>query len=291
MSNKFTFNASALGLGGVITENGCTTVIPSLASVALAPTGGEGSSRVENYCVNGISFTRAETRVIGYETSEDVFTTTTDIMLTNLNIRDRLKVALMQATITSTRRLDKDDSDFNMHAIYRGIELDGDEIEPTLDVDLCSGPSGKASNFHDFLKKLKKNVKKSADLVGVSEENLRDALTRNREPLLTTLVTATHMRKYGKIVSSSVGNRLPVEGLGNAYLGELLVKRGRRRVNLLRFDFGEQRPAPHPQRQAANAGLAAAGEPIVALLDGPGTTGALTAGSGDGNGQPVWPGR
>jgi hypothetical protein len=288
MSNKFTFNASAIGLGGVITENGCTTVIPSLASVALAPTGGEGSSRVENYCVNGISFSRAETRVIGYETSENVFTTTTDILLTNLNIRDRLKIALMQATITSTRRLDAEDSDFNLHAIYRGIERDGDEIEPTLDVELCSGPSGKPTNFKQFVEKVRSNLDASVPVMGGNKERLERALYDGREPLLTSLVTSTDVRRGGKVVSTYAGNELVVSDLGSAFLGELIVKRGRRRINLLRFEFGgltKQSVQPHP-----NAAITADG-PVVALLDGPGVGGALTAGSGDGNGQPVWPGR
>jgi hypothetical protein len=279
MSNKFTFNASAIGLGGVITENGCTTVIPSLASVALAPTGGEGSSRVENYCVNGISFSRAETRVIGYETSNDVFTTTTDILITNLNIRDRLKVALMQATITSTRRMESDDSEFNLHALYRGIELDGDEVEPILDVDLCSGPCGKASTYDDFLKKFGGQISRNAIDSGVENEDLQKALTSNVVPMPGTLVTSTQMRRHGKVVAYP-GNRVGVEGLGSAFLGELLVKRGRRRVNLLRFDFGSP---------SSDSAVAAGVAPVMTALASTDTTGSLTVGSGDGNGEPVWP--
>jgi hypothetical protein len=256
MSNKFTFNASAIGLGGVITE---------------------GSSRVENYCVNGISFSRAETRVIGYETSEDVFTTTTDILLTNLNIRDRLKVALMQATITSTRRMESDDSEFNLHALYRGIELDGEEVEPILDVDLCSGPCGKASTYDDFVKKFGGQISRNAIDSGVENEDLQKALTSNVVPMPGTLVTSTQMRRHGKVVAYP-GNRVAVEGLGSAFLGELLVKRGRRRVNLLRFDFG-------PGNSALNAGAA----PVMMALASTDTTGSLTVGSGDGNGEPVWP--
>lgn len=282
MSNKFTFNASAIGLGGVITENGCTTVIPSLASVALAPTGGEGTARDDNYCSNGISFSRAETRVIGYETSNDIFTTITDILVTNLNIRERLKIALMQATITSTRCLDHDDSEFNMHAIYRGIQLDGDEVVPTLDVDLCSGPCGKASTFGQFRAKIAGDVAGNAELLGVPAQIIQKALTVNHEPMVGALVTSTQLRRAGKVISTYVGNKLPVEGLGDAYFGELLVKRGRRRVNLLRFDFGDP-PPPLPFTAAGFDG------PGVGALGFPGVTGSFTAGSGDGNGEPIWP--
>jgi hypothetical protein len=271
MSNKFTFNASAIGLGGVITENGCTTVIPSLASVALAPTGGEGSSRVDNYCSNGISFTRAETRVIGYETSNDVFTTTTDILVTNLNIRERLKIALMQATITSTRFIGHNDSAFNLHAIYRGIQVDQEEVEATLDVDLCSGPCGKASTFDDFIAKME------GHLPGVSSDKFQEAL-KDQVPMPGSLVTSTQVRRYDQVISRP-GNMLPVEGLGEAFLGELIVKRSRRRVNLLRFDFGAA---------SNNAATAGAAPGLMALAVGD-LRGTLTVGSGDGNGEPVWP--
>jgi len=48
MSGHYVFNASAIGLGGVLTSPK-RKVIPSLASVALAPTGGEGVGIVTNY--------------------------------------------------------------------------------------------------------------------------------------------------------------------------------------------------------------------------------------------------
>ena len=127
----FTFNASALGIGGVLQYPDRTIVVPSLASVALPPTGGEGSSLVENYCRDGISFTRAETRVTGYPVGGGpTHTTVCDILITNLNVFDTLKVAMMTATLTSTHdsRDSKDDSRFDLRAMYRGVMVGEDQV-------------------------------------------------------------------------------------------------------------------------------------------------------------------
>jgi len=64
MLGHYVFNASAIGLGGILTSPK-RKIIPSLASVALAPTGGEGSSVVENYDEGGIAFDKAQSTVWG----------------------------------------------------------------------------------------------------------------------------------------------------------------------------------------------------------------------------------
>jgi hypothetical protein len=260
---EFTYNASALGLGGVIEQGGRVTVIPSLASVALAPTGGEGSAVVENYSRDGISFSRAESRVVGYKTSGKVYTTISDIFITNLSVLGRLKVALLQGTVTSTRHLDADDSTFDLHAMYRGVEADGEELIPAVDVDLCS-----SSTYEDFAKRIESNVPEFAERFGVAPDALTDTLRRRREPIRGSLVSAMH-RSDRSLVGR--GNKLEIPGLGNVRFGELLVKRGRRRVNLLRFEFG---------RSSGDADGREAPEDF---------NGDLTVASGDGNGIPVWP--
>ncbi|MEA2464440.1 MAG: hypothetical protein QOJ98_2187, partial [Acidobacteriota bacterium] len=57
MSNpvEYTFNASALGVGGFYDRDGRRFTIPSLASVALAPTGGEGTATVQDHNQHGIA--------------------------------------------------------------------------------------------------------------------------------------------------------------------------------------------------------------------------------------------
>lgn len=260
---EFTYNASALGLGGVIERGGRVTVIPSLASVALAPTGGEGTAIVENYSRDGISFSRAESRVFGYKTSAKVYTTISDIFVTNLSVFDRLKVALLQGTVTSTRHIDADDSMFELHAMYRGVDVDGDEVIPSVDVDLCG-----RGTYDDFARRIEQDVPLFAQQFGVEADALTETLRKRREPIRGSLVSAMHRSDRSLIAR---GNKLEIPGLGNVRFGEMLVKMGRRRVNLLRFEFG-------------SAGSDADGR------EGPEDFGgSLTVASGDGNGVPVWP--
>src|SRR5690242_3453506 len=140
---EFTYNASAVGAGGVIKKlDGRNVIIPSLASVALSPTGGEGVSTRRDYTSEALSFSYAETRVFGREVAKDVFTTQTDVYITNLNVLDVLSIALLRATVTSTRSLKEDeDHAFELEAVYHGVEVKKPgqprpcEVAPKL--DLC----------------------------------------------------------------------------------------------------------------------------------------------------------
>src|SRR3954447_11786237 len=105
MSGHYVFNASAIGLGGVLTSPK-RKVIPSLASVALAPTGGEGVSIVTNYDDgDGILFDRAETHAWGSSHSGNIFATRADVVVNNLDIFEQLQVESMWASVTSIREV------------------------------------------------------------------------------------------------------------------------------------------------------------------------------------------
>ena len=263
--SRYAFNASALGLGGVLTSGSVRTTIPSLASVALAPTGGEGSSVVENYNCHGISFTRAESRVFGTDLSEGVYTTYADVYITNLTIFDRLRIALMGATVTSTRNVENGESLFEVRVTYRGISAEGNEVIPVLDYNLCNAPT-----YGDFVNALNGEVDRYADSFGVQPAALRSALqaTPAQEPLAGTLVSDYRIPADCGIVRS--GSAIVVPGIGRAHFGEFLFKPGRRRVNLLRLKLG-------------------AFEEGAVALEAVGDGGDLTAGSVEGNGTPPIP--
>jgi len=286
--SKFTFNASALGLGGVLRTGGRDIVVPSLASVALAPTGGEGSSLVENYDRDGIAFTRAESRVAGYEISTDFFATYSDIFITNLRVLDTVKVALLQATITSTRHIDADESQFELHAMYRGIQVGDDEIEPELNIDIC------ARYTYEELTSAMKEAIPQAEL---KEAELPDATSdaakllkviKNRDDIRTTIVKNLQHRKGKSGAIALKNNQLIVRNFGSVHFGELLVKPGRRRVNLMRFELDPKQQLPK-QRAVAFSELQSLDVQSLETLTSGSTSGSLTVGSGDGNGSPIWP--
>lgn len=299
--SDYTFNASALGMGGVLVYNDTPVLIPSIASVALAPTGGEGASMAENYNQHGISFTRAESRVIGYRTSDKYYTTYSDIYVTNLALFGRMSVAMMQATVTSTRNEDTDEADFELHAMYRGVEVDNREIMPRLDIDICSRSSYQQLT-EAYLKRL--GATAGSKCVDPRVERIRKGLER-REPIRTSIVAGLESRDGAAIQKNGdAPNVLRVPNFGKVYFGELLVKPGRRRVNLLRFDFnnGTRRSMDAPDHDGGvdfdpkqmvrktMSFLARDGRDSDITPPPPSPdSGTLTVGSGDGNGAPVWP--
>lgn len=304
--SDYTFNASALGMGGVLVYDDKPVLIPSIASVALAPTGGEGASVAENYDQHGISFTRAESRVIGYRTSDKYYTTYSDIYVTNLALFGRMSVAMMQATVTSTRNEDTDEADFELHAMYRGVEVDNREIMPRLDIDICSRSSYQQLT-EAYLRRL--GATAGSKCVDPRVERIRKGLER-REPIRTSIVAGLEGRDGAAIQKNGdAPNVLRVEDFGKVFFGELLVKPGRRRVNLLRFEFNNGRhrsvdrndadsnggshrgPQPQMQRQMLRRSIESPDSdftPPPPSQPSP-DSGTLTVGSGDGNGAPVWP--
>lgn len=275
----YTFNASALGLGGLLQRGRRKIALPSQAAVALSPTGGEGSAYVENFASNGISCTRAESRVAGYSSRETYYTTYSDILITNLSVFDRLTVSLMHLTVASTRDTRNDESSFSLHAMYRGVLLDGDEIIPELDFDMCINSDYRrlAAAITDDTGKPaveEKNNKKMVDAIG-RHEPIRSSVIRSLQIRPTDNQDDVEVRK---------GNVLNVPGFARIYFGELLVKPGRRRVNLLRFQFAPNSVAVESDHLEA--------VPLSAMQNfeaADGSGGTLTVGSGDGNGAPVWP--
>lgn len=258
----FTFNASALGLGGVLEYDDRTIVVPSLASVALPPTGGEGSVVVENYSRDGVSFTRAESRVTGYPVGKGAtHTTYCDILITNLNLFDTLKVAMMTASLTSTHST-PDESRFELRAMYRGVQIGDDEIVPEYDLDLVD-----CSTYELFAKRVTADraLESYAEQFDVPKKKLA-AAAQNQQPLHGAIVK--ELRGGAKDLERKA-HKIIVPGFGKLHFGELLVKPGRRRLNLLRIDF--------TKKGKFEGGSTAP------------TGGAMTLGSGDGNGVPVWP--
>lgn len=261
----YSYNASALGLGAVLRSGGVQTVIPSQASVALAPSGGLGSSVVENYNHCGISFTRAETRVFGSEISPGVFTTYSDVYVTNLNVFDRLKVALMSATISSTRDVNSDESRFEVRTAYRGIGIGDCEVIPEIDLELTNAPT-----YRDVLRAMGADVRGIAERWGTKPENVERAIADPRpvDPIMGSLMR--DLRVPEEVAKKRCAHVIEVPGLGAAYFAEFVYKPGRRRLNLLRIELG-------------NGGGDA---PVEAMMSNDDGGGDLTVGSVEGNGTP-----
>lgn len=255
----YTYNASALGLGGAFTYEGRNVVIPSIASVALSPSGGLATVDTGAYSNGGVSFSSASSSITGFEIGENIFETYISINITNLSLFDKLYIALMTANITSTRNT-QPEGEFEIRASYHGVQTADGTLIPRLDVSIGSLPTYTA--FADHVQSKLRELAPAIDATVL--DNIAVA-AGNREPLISSIVTGVSQR--GVEGREHRSNAVPVSGLGKVHFGELIAKPGRRRLNLLRVKFGDD------------------GTPLLES----GGSGSLTVGSGDGNGAPVWP--
>lgn len=274
----YDYNASALGLGGVLKHpNGTTTYIPSLASVHLAPTGGEGSTEISNYSKDGVSFLKACSSVFGYDSGQRTFTSGSSVLITDLNLFGRIQVTRLETSITSTRiftddiatQSNPDKVHFTMSSLIVGLRIDGIDVIPEFDLALSA-----CLTHEEFTTRLLNNSGTYAQQFGVSQGELQNVLATNLQPIRGSFVSALQHAPTDKF-GPPQGFKLPVKNFGHVHFGEMVVKPGRRRVNLLRIEFDMGLPFT----PGAFGGYPSATS----------TTGSMTILSLDGNGSPSWP--
>jgi len=235
----YEFHANALGVGGVVSFGGRKTTIPSAASAVLSPGGGEGYGLSENYDANGVSWDRAESRVIGTEIGNGIFYTYTDVLITNLAVYDplnipRLRIAMMGLQMATTRNPGTSDSQFEVRLSYRGINVDGADHEPMVDVALCSAPT-----FKDVATALNGDPGGYALRFGIEPpEKLQEALEKVEDACNPTQRFSGALVRQFSAPDGTVttGCALPVPNVGTAHFGEFIFKPGDRRLRLLRLN-------------------------------------------------------
>lgn len=324
---SYAYNASAAALGGLITRRGRVTVVPTIGSVCLSMAGGEASNSVENYYRDDISFAHSQTRVSGYSTSvrgshlSRRYLTYADVLISKLQVFDRMKINFMQATVMSERvietgnphlELEPDLSRFSIRLFYHGVEVDGEEVVPDVDLELCH-----AGTYADFLRLLPSRMKELPDdtqeffgfLAGEPREAAEAAegpdeiltVGKRRRPQNPPVnVPLLSLRGNGRDKVKVHGNRVKVPNFGRARFGDAIVKPDRQRVSLisLALDSDWSTRPPREERfesEPQSVTFKAEGETQFALRDlaapsdGDGGGGALRSGDSGSNGVPVWP--
>lgn len=278
----YTFNASAIALGGVV-NNPSRTMIPSLASIALAPTGGLGTTVVTSYNRDGVKFDTAYSSVRGEMIAEDVYSTVAEVAIDNLTIFDALHADALRATVRSRRDLTTgDDAEITFQAEYSGLFVHGSEIAPELDLQLFE----KSPTYAKFLDEVTE--------VGPDGHKKAKESYRTRFEWQDGDVIPSPQDLAPKPLRASVakpqlpycpGYKLSVPKFGKIRLGEVVLKPGRRRLSLLQIDFN---------KDEGNTGQIQM-QPL-ALMAGGGSTshtfpnsGTMTIASVEGNGTPIWP--
>ena len=314
----FAFHANTLAFGGQIDEPGNTKVLPSQASVTLPPTGGFGEASTGRVVQDDITFESSRSTVTGSTALDHDGNTTyftfANVSVYQLDIGGRIQAAVLNSTVTSKNQREDDyvgESRISLGAEIVGLVIDGHAI----DVDFDPEPFRRHGTFSEFVSsfttKTEEEVKAFAeasnwplaDCVTVVEENgvetkkfhiprrcttgIRASLLRSTTPLLTPGEIPGITRR---------GYTIEVAEFGLIHLGEVLLKAGRRRINVLRVELNKTLDGTPMVRAALpDAGgeprLAAAafrGAPEPFTLVGAGG-GGYTFASGEGNGTDFLP--
>jgi hypothetical protein len=160
--------------------------------------------------------------------------------------------------------------------MIRGLTIDDVEVIPELDIDLCECPT-----FGQFTKRIGDAPAVYAKQFGLGQQQLQSALAAL--PVRGSFVKDLQHRETEKF-GPRQGFKLPVKNFGNVHFGELVVKPGRRRVNLLRIEFDSTLQVGVQRK--GRAALSSRGSTTSTTSPHGGT---MTLLSQDSNGSPSWP--
>jgi hypothetical protein len=287
----YAYNANAIGLGGII-KSPARRIVPSIGSVALAPTGGEGVSVVTNYDQDGISFDRSETRVFGDSPDGRLHFTRADVLMKHVNVFDQLQVEMMTASVTTVREVidgEAFDREFLFEGSYEGLRINGGRVLPSISTRLFnSNPT-----YDGFLKALGEADQAGfRAFLGMADEDVNTLIPRSqtRSLEMPTIRCSLLTQPVG-----DSGFSVDVRGVGKVHLAEVLIKPGRRRLTLLRFDLARKQggfPTLPPDSDTGETpvvqGIAGAAM-MMSLAGDPPDGGSLTFASVEGNGSPSFP--
>ncbi len=314
----FTFHANTLAFGGQIEQQGTRKNLASQASVALPPTGGFGEASTGRVVQEDISFDSSRSTVTSSESVDragnPTFYTFANVSVYQLDIGGRIQAAVLSTTVTSKNQGEKDcigESSISLGGEIVGLVIDGQAI----DVDFDPEPYKRHGKFGEFVDSFttmsEEEVKKFAEasnwpLAECETEVEENGVKKKRYHVprrCTTGIRASMLRSTtpqltpGEIPGiTRKGFTIEVAGFGLIHLGEVLLKAGRRRINLLRVELNKtldgspmvraSLPDAGGEPRLIAAAFGAAPEPL-ALVGGGG--GGYTFASGEGNGTDFLP--
>jgi hypothetical protein len=310
----FTFHANTLAFSGQLDEpsDRRTKYLPSQASVALPPEGGVGESTVQNYSEEGVSFYRAESRCFGNSFEDRIYNTFANVMVTGLDIRGVIQADVLNSSVTSVNRRERGsttESRITIDANIVGLVINGHPIEVDLDTERFR----RHATFTEFVNSFQTlSLEEMTELAAAYNWPLEECMTTKEENGVT--VTTFHVPKRcstglrasllrdtcPRLAEGEIpgirreGFTIEVADFGLIHLGEVLIKAGRRRVNLLRVELGKTLEGKSTPRASLATAAAAPRIQAVALGEAPTQPslvrgGGFTLCSGEGNGTDFLP--
>lgn len=251
----FSFHANTLAFGGQFEAPGINGVkyLPSQASATLPPQGGFGESAISDFCEEGVSFHRAESRVFGNSFQNKLFKTYANVTVYGLDIAGIVQADVLSASITSINQRVAgctSESRISFDANIVGLVIDGHPY----DVELDTGPFlqyGTFSEFTDsFTRMSPTEVQAVAEAYNWPIEECQTVTPEGRKVFhvpdrCRNGLRATVLRKITPTLAGDQtalkqqGFTIEVPNLGLVHLAEVLLTIGRREINLLRVELGK----------------------------------------------------
>ena len=309
----FSFHANTLAFGGQIESPGSRPkYLSSEASVTLPPTGGIGEAVSGPYDQEGISFLSARSYVTGSAFGDSAYNTYANVTVNNLDIQGRIQAQVLNTTVTSMNRRDANgcigESRISFDANIVGLVIDGHLI----DVDFNPEPFRRNATFDEFVRAFPAMPPDEARSLAEAykwplDECLDETTGRYHIPSrCSTGIRASLLRSTDPALAPGEingitrrGYTIEVAGFGLIHLGEVLLKAGRRRINLMRVELGKtldgasMLSAPLPEGgglpRLAAAGMDGGADVIALVPEAGGLGGTYTFASGEGNGTDFLP--
>jgi hypothetical protein len=205
------FHASAVAVGG--------TDLPSVASVSLAPTGGDGASAMRDYDDGVVRFAEA-TSVVRGSRDGDFAVTSSEVTIRNLVIAGRIRADVVIARINERHAANAPEAEITFEgSSIENLTIDGVPVTAALD--------------HAYFAARPTFDAMSAAGVAASRSG-------------TMLCNARGAASCGAVRDETWGIVIP--GLGVLTIGEVFVTRGHRELNMVRLE--RTPPADTPRRPA-----------------------------------------
>ncbi|HEX7681481.1 MAG TPA: hypothetical protein VF713_25370 [Thermoanaerobaculia bacterium] len=274
---SFVYHANALAFGGV-NNKPCCDVIPSQASVVLAPSGGEGSQTVRNFNYKGIiTFDEASVYVGGSQ--KGCFrNTVSTAMIRNLNLMNVVHIELLCVRVTSEHAAVDDklqsacgEPAFTFEgSIIENIRIAGRRVNVALDTSVFS----RYPTHSEFVEAFGSEAVEEDRLLGVEttqsvasqgrlsarygkrfcwpSDRCRDGAPSKNGVIRASLVDdidipdtdedfgdEDNRRKIDRIKPvRRNGYVVRIADFGTLAIGEVILKENQRTVNMLRYTLG-----------------------------------------------------
>ena len=215
---RFLYRAHAVGLSASF-QKPYVESLGSIASTALAITGGVASARETNYKYRDIlSFSLAETHLIGHETTEQgVHNTLTTTTIEGLNVMNVLMADRIVLRMASRHFMDDAEAAHTFVGSHiENLRIGGHAVDINYD-------SSVLAEWDTFSKAKAGFQKRRPD---------RQDLASHTLPM--SIVTAVSAPP-GMVTE---GNRIDFPEFGSIYLGEVFIKDGQRRITMMRLALG-----------------------------------------------------